>query len=150
MDTIWKPHATVATVVERDGRFLVVEERVGGRLCINQPAGHLEPHESLVDAARRETLEETGYEVEITALLGIYQWRNPDNDKHFLRVAFCGSLKGTQPCAEIDAAIEEVHWMSHASLAADPGRLRSPMVERNVYDYLHGQHYPLDLLTHWR
>lgn len=149
MDTIWKPHATVATVVERDGRFLVVEERVGGRLCINQPAGHLEPHESLVAAARRETLEETGYEVEITALLGIYQWRNPENDKHFLRVAFCGNLSQQEPSPNIDAAIEEVHWMTHEQLAADPGKLRSPMVERNVRDYLHGQHYPLDLLTHW-
>lgn len=149
MNTIWKPHATVATVVERNGQFLIVEELVGGRVCLNQPAGHLEPHESLVAAARRETLEETGHNVEITALLGIYQWRNPANDKHFLRVAFSGEDLGDEPAQVTDPAIREVHWMTVDDLNADPARLRSPMVKRNVDDYLKGQRHSLDLLTHW-
>src|SRR5215469_10051540 len=87
-DAIWRPHVTVATVVPRDGRFLLVEEDVRGRVVINQPAGHLDPDESLQSAAVRETLEETGWDVELDCLLCVQQWRNPESGRHFVRFTF--------------------------------------------------------------
>src|SRR4051812_5303468 len=87
-EVVWRPDVTVATIVPRDGRFLMVEERIRGELVVNQPAGHLEPNESFVEGARRETLEETGWTVEVTELIGIYQWTRPGDGWQVLRVTF--------------------------------------------------------------
>ena len=124
----WNPEVTVAAIVERDGRFLMVEERIGGRLVLNQPAGHLEDRETLLEAVIRETREETAWRFQPEALVGIYLWRNPDNDRSFLRFAFCGTVDDHQPTQPLDTGIVRALWMSHEQLLAQPARLRSPLV----------------------
>jgi 8-oxo-dGTP pyrophosphatase MutT (NUDIX family) len=140
----WHPEVTVAAVVERDGRFLMVEERAAGRLVLNQPAGHLEDRETLLDAVIRETREETAWRLAPEALVGIYLWRNPDNGRTFLRFAFCGSVDDHRPDQKLDTGIVRAPWMSHDQLLAQPGRLRSPLVLRCLDDYLRGIRRPLD------
>jgi 8-oxo-dGTP pyrophosphatase MutT (NUDIX family) len=138
------PDVTVAAVVQREGRFLVVEERIGGALVLNQPAGHLEDGESLVEAAIRETREETAWRFHPEALVGIYLWRNPDNGRSFLRFTFCGSVDDHQPAQPLDTGIQRALWLSHEQLRVQPARLRSPMVLRCLDDYLSGRRQPLD------
>ncbi|MCW8831680.1 MAG: NUDIX hydrolase [Gammaproteobacteria bacterium] len=142
----WKPHATVAAIVERDGKFLMVEENVEGEIVYNQPAGHLDPHENLIDAVIRETQEETGWKFTPEALLGIYLWPQPNTDRTFLRFAFCGSCSDHQPEQELDEGILQALWMTREELQ-NSKKLRSPMVLQNIEDYLSGQHYPLDILA---
>jgi 8-oxo-dGTP pyrophosphatase MutT (NUDIX family) len=144
---VWSPRVTVAAVVEREGRFLVVEEDVDGRRVINQPAGHLEEGEDLLAAARRETLEETGWYFEPEAIVGIYLYRNPHPARTYLRVCFCGRLKGSQADRALDPAIVRVAWHSRSELADRERDLRSPMVLRAIDDYLGGSRYPLSLLV---
>jgi 8-oxo-dGTP pyrophosphatase MutT (NUDIX family) len=140
---------TVATVVVRDGRLLVVEETVSGRLVLNQPAGHLEPDEGLLDAARRETLEETGWTVAPTAFIGAYQWKSPGAEgRHYLRLAFAADPVSHDPGLTLDDGIERALWLTPAELQAEHARHRSPLVWRVVADYLAGRRYPLDALTH--
>ncbi|MEJ2509826.1 MAG: NUDIX hydrolase [Gammaproteobacteria bacterium] len=143
---IWKPHVTVAAVAERDGRFLLVEEEIEGRLVINQPAGHLDPGESLVDAAVRETLEETAWHFRPTGLVGIYRWVNPDNDATFVRFTFAGQVADHEPQRPLDKEIRRVLWLGPDELDARADQLRSPLVRRAIDDYRAGQRYPLDLL----
>jgi 8-oxo-dGTP pyrophosphatase MutT (NUDIX family) len=138
------PRVTVAAIVERDGRFLLVEEAVDGARVWNQPAGHLDPDESLASAVIRETREETGYRFVPECLVGIYLWRRPDGPA-FLRHAFAGRTVG-EPSSELDAGIVGVHWRSREELAAPGAPLRSPLVLRCVDDWLAGRRYPLDLL----
>lgn len=142
----WKPHATVAAIVEKDGKFLIVEEDVNGEIVYNQPAGHLDPHESLIDAVIRETQEETAWKFTPEALLGIYLWPQPDTDRTFLRFAFCGTCSNHQPDQELDEGILQALWLSKEELQ-DSKKLRSPMVIQNIEDYLSGQRYPLELLS---
>src|SRR5215472_278836 len=111
---VWKPHVTVAAVAERDGRFLVVEEKVRGEHVLNNPAGHLEPAESLLDAVRRETLEETGWEFEPDAVIGVYLWQNPELDDTFLRVAFSGHCLHHHPDRPLDKGIIGPRWLTRA------------------------------------
>lgn len=144
----WQPDVTVATVVVRDGRLLVVEEQVRGELVINQPAGHLEPDESLLEAALRETLEETGWEVELTAFIGAYQWKSPADGRHFLRMAFAASPLRHHEDRALDEGIARALWMTPAELAACVDRHRSPLVWQVVEDFLSGRRYPLQALTH--
>ena len=146
----WNSHITVACVVERDGRFLLVEERVEGELVLNQPAGHWDEGETLAEAARRETLEESAWEVEPTALLGIYAYKPPLLDYGFLRIAFAAQPLRHQPQRELDHGIERALWLGRDELAACTARHRSPMVLRCVDDYLSGRRYPLDLIAHLR
>jgi 8-oxo-dGTP pyrophosphatase MutT (NUDIX family) len=141
---LWNPEVTVAAIVERDGRFLMVEERSAGRLVLNQPAGHLEDRETLIDAVIRETREETAWRLTPAALIGTYLWRNPENERTFLRFAFCGSVDDHQPGQPLDTGILRAVWMSHDQLLAQPGRLRSPLVLRCLDDYLRGMRQPLD------
>ena len=145
----WQPDVTVACVVVRDGRLLMVEEQVGGRLVLNQPAGHLEPDESLLEAARRETLEETGWEIEPTAFIGAYQWKAPDDSaggsgRHYLRMAFAAEPIRHDPARALDEGIVRAIWLSPGELSADAARHRSPLVWRVVEDFLAGRRHPLD------
>ena len=144
----WQPDVTVATVVVRDGRLLVVEERVRGELVLNQPAGHLEPDESLLEAALRETLEETGWEVTLTAFIGAYQWKAPADGRHFLRLAFAAEPLRHHPDRTLDEGIVQALWLTPAELAAENARHRSPLVWRAVEDFLSGRRFPLQALTH--
>ncbi|MBB6365959.1 8-oxo-dGTP pyrophosphatase MutT (NUDIX family) [Xanthomonas sacchari] len=141
----WQPDVTVATVVVRDGRLLQVEEAIAGALVLNQPAGHLEPDESLIDAAVRETLEETGWQVQPTAFIGAYQWK-ADNGRHYLRFAFAADPVAHDPQRPLDTGIVRALWMTPAELEAAAPRWRSPLVWQVVADYLAGRRYPLDLL----
>lgn len=145
-EAVWKPHVTVAAVIERKSRFLVVEETAEGRRVLNQPAGHLEPGESLLEAMIRETREETGWEVEALALVGIYRWPHPDNCKTFLRVAFAARALSHDPTRSLDKGIHCTHWLTCDELAAAAIRLRSPLVLHCTTDYLAGRRYPLELL----
>lgn len=146
---IWKPHVTVAAVVEQDGRFLLVEEEAGGQLVLNQPAGHWERNESLVEGAVRETLEETGYDFQPSALVGIYRWPHPQKEVTYLRFAFAGRITGYHPERPLDAGILRPLWLTPEELLANQARHRSPLVARCVADYLAGRRYPLELLTHF-
>ncbi len=143
----WQPDVTVATVVVRDGKLLMVEERAQGRLVFNQPAGHLEPDESLLEAARRETLEETGWEVELTAFIGAYQWK-AESGRHYLRFAFAATPVRHQPERPLDDGIVQAHWLTPEELQQQADRHRSPLVWQVVQDYLGGRRSPLSLLRH--
>jgi 8-oxo-dGTP pyrophosphatase MutT (NUDIX family) len=143
----WNPEVTVAAVVERERRFLMVEEKIAGRLVFNQPAGHLEDRETLLEAVIRETREETAWRLIPEALVGIYLWRNPDNGRSLLRYAFCGGVDDHQPSQPLDAGIQRALWLSHEQLLAQPGRLRSPLVLRCLDDYLLGRRQPLDSVS---
>jgi len=140
----WNPAITVAAVVEQDGRFLVVEERIEGRLVLNQPAGHLEDRETLIEAAVRETREETAWCFHPEALVGVYLWRNPVNERSYLRFAFCGTVDDHQPKLPLDIGIVRAAWMSREQLVAQTPRLRSPLVLRCLDDFLRGSRQSLD------
>lgn len=143
---VWQPHITVATVIEDDGRFLFVEEFKAGRMVLNQPAGHLEANESLREAALRETLEETGWDVELTALLGIYLYSAPSNGVTYQRVCFGARPVHHDPKRELDSDISSIIWLTRDELAVQPERLRSELVLRCVDDYLTGISGPLELV----
>lgn len=144
----WQPDVTVATVVVADGRLLCVEERVNGRLVINQPAGHLEPDESLLEAALRETLEETGWDVRLTAFLGAYQWKAPETGRHYLRFAFAAEPERHDPARPLDDGIVQALWLTPDELLSQRERHRSPLVWRVVADHLAGHRSPLSVLQH--
>ena len=139
---------TVAAIIERDGKFLMVEERAGNGLVLNQPAGHLEQGESLLTAVSRETLEETGHRFEAEHIVGFYLWRSEEADTTYLRIAFCGPAEPSADVAAFDDGIVAIHWLSRAQLRQRAHQLRSPMVLRCVDDYLSGYRYPLDCLTY--
>ncbi|MCC4588648.1 NUDIX hydrolase [Xanthomonas sp. NCPPB 1067] len=143
----WHPDVTVATVVAREGRFLQVEERIGGRLLLNQPAGHLEPDESLQEAAVRETLEETGWDVRLTHFIGSYQWLAPTG-QCYLRFAFAADALVHHPERSLDTGVVRALWMAPEELHAASERLRSPLVWDVLADYLAGQRHPLALVRH--
>src|ERR1700722_19357155 len=143
---VWKPDVTVAAVVERGGRFLLVEERIRGRLVLNQPAGHLEDGEALRDAVVRETLEETAWQFTPEALLGIYQWRSPRGHTT-LRIAFIGSVQAYDPARPLDPPIVTTHWLAREEIVQRAARLRTPLVLRCIDDYLGGRRLPLDALA---
>ncbi|MEO7430540.1 MAG: NUDIX hydrolase [Dokdonella sp.] len=139
---IWRPHVTVATVVPHDGRFLLVEEDVRGSIVLNQPAGHLDPDESLQEAAVRETLEETGWHVALTSLLGIQQWQSLSG-RQFVRFTFAADALHHDAHRRLDTGIVRALWMSRDDLAAAGPRLRSPMVLASVDDWISGLRLPL-------
>ncbi len=140
----WQPDVTVATVVVKDGKLLCVEEKVAGQLVINQPAGHLEPDESLQQAAIREAREETGWDIRLTGFVGAYQWK-AETGRHYLRFAFCGEAEHFDEQRALDAGIVRALWWTPAQLQAEHARHRSPLVWRVVEDYLAGQRHPLAL-----
>ena len=146
----WQPDVTVATVVVREGRLLMVEEHAQGKLVFNQPAGHLEPDESLYEAALRETREETGWDVRLTAFIGAYQWKAANTDgsegRHYLRFAFAAEPVAHDAARALDEGIVQALWMTPAQLQAEQSRHRSPLVWQVVQDYLAGRRSPLSLL----
>jgi ADP-ribose pyrophosphatase YjhB (NUDIX family) len=145
-EDIWKPHVVVAAVIERDGRFLVVEEETDEGVRFNQPAGHLEEGEGLLDAVRREVLEETAHRFEPEALLGVYRWRHPGKPRTYLRFAFLGRVTGFEPDSPLDTGILRAVWLTEAEIAASAARHRSPLVLRCIQDYRAGRRHPLDLI----
>jgi ADP-ribose pyrophosphatase YjhB (NUDIX family) len=144
----WKPNVTVAAVVERDGAFLLVEEQITDGIRYNQPAGHLEAGESLVEAVVRETLEESACDFTPEALLGVYQYAHPGDGVTYLRFAFTGSLSQPRPGRKLDQGILRALWMPVADIRACRDRHRSPLLMQCVDDYLAGRRHPLQLLHH--
>jgi len=142
-----RPAVTVATIVVRDGAFLLVEEETRDGVRLNQPAGHLEAGETLVAAAVRETLEETGYRIALTALVGIYRWQAPVAGATFVRFAFVGEVIAHEAGRALDDGIVRALWLPYDDLAARRDTHRSPLVLRCVDDYRAGLRRPLDLVT---
>ena len=147
-DMVWKPDVTVAAIVERDGQYLIVEERSSGRIVLNQPAGHLESGETFPAAVQRETLEETGWHFRPDAITGVYLWRTPQSNRTFLRIAFTGSVDGHEPARTLDRGVVGVRWLTREQLAASGPRLRSPLVLQCIDDHRAGLRYPLGLISH--
>ena len=143
---IWSPRVTVAAVMARDGRFCLVEEEVDGELVYNQPAGHWEQGESLIDACTREVLEETAQRFRPTHLLGAYCWRHPVQDLTFLRFAFVGDALGEVAGRALDREIRRVLWLTPDEIRALAPRHRSPLVLACLDDCLAGRRYPLETL----
>jgi 8-oxo-dGTP pyrophosphatase MutT (NUDIX family) len=137
---------TVAAVIERDGKFLLVQERIDGRLVLNQPAGHLDPGESLVAACRREVLEETAHRFEPSGLVGIYRWYYEPKDVTFLRFCFRGNV-GKADKRPLDKEIVALQWLTPQELKNRKAEHRSPLVQRCVDDFLAGQNFPLDVFS---
>ncbi|MBY0447020.1 MAG: NUDIX hydrolase [Burkholderiales bacterium] len=144
---MWKPNATVAAVIEDNGRFLLVEERIAGQLKLNQPAGHIEHGESIVEAAIRETLEETAHHFVPRSLIGMYQWSPPERPElTYLRFAFTGDLTGIEAGRILDADIEQAVWLTRDEIVARTEQHRSPLLLACIDDYLAGRRYPLEIL----
>ncbi|MEB0046603.1 MULTISPECIES: NUDIX hydrolase [unclassified Pseudomonas] len=142
----WQPHITVATIVEDNGRFLMVEELKGGRAVLNQPAGHLDPNETLIDAAVRETLEETGWDVEPTGVVGIYLYTAPSNGVTYQRVCFTARAVKHRPDYQLDDGILCARWLTRDELMALREDWRSELIIRCIDDYLGGNHFGLELI----
>lgn len=141
----WTPHLTTAVVVTHDEQFLMVEERSEGRVVFNQPAGHIESGESIFAAARRETLEETGWDVQLSHFLGLYTYLSPVNDTTYFRFCFIAEAQ-QQASTVLDTGIIAAHWMTLNQIKAKQDQLRSPLVMECIGDYLAGKRYPLELI----
>ena len=146
---IWKPNVTVASIVELDGKFLMVEETSPTGPVLNQPAGHLEMHETLETAVVRETLEETGYKFTPVALIGSYLWHNQENDTTYYRTTYTGSVCEKFISADLDDGIIRALWMTYDDIIANEHRLRGPIIIESLNDYLAGKRHPLDVIKHF-
>jgi len=142
------PDVTVAALAERQGRFLLVEERIARRLVFNQPAGHVERGETLLQAVTRETREETAWRFTSESFLGTYLWRHPGTGRSSLRFAFIGSVTDHDALQPLDHGILRTHWLTRGQLLEREARLRSPLVLRCIDDYLAGLRRPLDGIGH--
>lgn len=152
MSDIWKPSVTVAAVIERDGRYLLVEEETSDGICFNQPAGHLDPGETLMQAVTRETMEEAAHDFTPTALVGVYMSRylssRTQQEVTYLRFAFCGEV-GACYDRPLDDGILRAVWMSYDEIVACRHTHRSPLVLQSLEDYIKGQRAPLSMIyTH--
>ena len=145
---IWKPNTTVAAIIENNGKFLLVEEDTADGVRLNQPAGHLENGETLLQAVVREAREETAYDFTPEALLGVYHWRHPGKDITYLRFAFIGNVSHHYPEQALDEGILRAVWMSLDEMRTSQAMHRSPQVLTCVEDYLAGQRFPLSVVTH--
>lgn len=145
------PHVTVAVVIERDGRFLMVEEySSNGRAVINQPAGHLEADETLVEAAVRETLEETRWNIEITALLNMNLYLSPNNGITYHRTTFIGTAINEDLNSKLDDGIIQAIWLTPDEIEARQEQHRSPIVSKAIQQYFNDPHYPLAMISDYR
>lgn len=148
MKELWYPHLTVATIVEMDNKFLIVKELSDGKIVLNQPAGHVDENETLLEAASRETLEETGWHVTIDSLVGFYMYTSPGNGTTYFRALFVATAQEQEPNYKLDEGIIEAQWLSLEELRQQTPILRSPMVLQCVEDYLAGRRLPLDCISH--
>ena len=148
MSDTWYPHLTVATIVEKSGKFLIVKELSDGKVVLNQPAGHVDEGETLLEAALRETLEETGWHVTIDSLIGFYMYTSPGNGVTYFRALFKSTAVEEVPDFKLDEGIIEAQWLSLDEIRQQASILRSPMVLQCVEDYLSGKKLPLDCITH--
>jgi len=147
---IWKPHLTVAAVIERNDQFLMVEEQADNQIVYNQPAGHVENNESIYDAIIREVNEETAWDFTPEYIVGLYKWRKADIDRTFIRVCFAGSVNNHQASQKLDDDILNASWVSLTDLSSmDAEKMRSPMVKQCIDDYRLNKRYPLDFITEW-
>jgi 8-oxo-dGTP pyrophosphatase MutT (NUDIX family) len=147
MREVWRPSVTVAAIIERDGKFLFVEEVQDGRRVLNQPAGHLDPDETLIAACAREVMEETAHRFEPAALVGIYRWHYKPADVTFLRFCFSGPVFDSDPSRPLDKEIVALHWLTPAELKQRSPMHRSPLVQQCLDDYLAGHNFPLTVLS---
>jgi ADP-ribose pyrophosphatase YjhB (NUDIX family) len=143
----WPPHITVAAIVEENGKFLMVEETSGGKLVYNQPAGHLDPNETLAEACVREAFEETGWHIEVTHVLGVSRYTSEHNGTLYYRTSFIAKALEHDKNAKLDDGIERAVWLSYEDLKAEPEKLRSPLVLKNIEQYLAGECYPLSMIV---
>jgi 8-oxo-dGTP pyrophosphatase MutT (NUDIX family) len=143
---VWKPHVTVAAVIEQDQRFLLVEEETSSGLQFNQPAGHLEEGEDLIAAIKREVLEETAWQFEPEYIVALQLWRKKPDFPSFVRVCFFGRCHSYNPMQTLDDGIIAAHWLSRDQIEAERHRLRSPLVLISIDEYLAGQRHSLSLL----
>jgi 8-oxo-dGTP pyrophosphatase MutT (NUDIX family) len=146
---IWKPNVTVAAVIEREGKFLLVEEHTSQGVRLNQPAGHLEAGESILDAVTREVLEESAYHFVPKHLLGIYRWHSAESDTTYLRFAFTGEIAGHEADRPLDEGILRAVWQIPDEIRNTQANHRSPLILRCVEDYLANKRYPIDLLVNY-
>lgn len=142
----WHPHATVAVIVEKEGRFLLVEEESSGQIVINQPAGHIEENESFITAAKREALEETAWHVEPEFLTGFYVYKSGNNGTTYHRACFYARATEHEENRKLDDGIIRTLWLTRDEIVAQMDKLRSPMVLRCIDDYLEGKRFPLELI----
>jgi 8-oxo-dGTP pyrophosphatase MutT (NUDIX family) len=145
----WSPFITVASIIEDDGKFLLVEESTEDGIRFNQPAGHLEPNETIIEAAARETLEETAYTFIPEYLIGIYYWYYAAKDTTYLRFAFGGKITGHDPDRKLDDGIIRASWVSESEIRACVDQHRNPLLLRCIEDYKSGKKFSLDLLHHY-
>lgn len=145
---IFRPDVTVATLVAREGRLLLIEESARGQRVLNQPAGHLEPGESLAEAAVRETLEETGWTVRLTDFVGAWLWDEPADPRTWLRFVFSAEAVAHEPARELDAGILATCWMTPSELRQASLPLRTPLVLSAMDAWLAGQRLPLSAVQY--
>ena len=141
-------HVTVAAIIEQDKRFLLVEESIQGQHLYNQPAGHLEEDETLIEAVIRETLEETAAHFSPAHITGIYQWTQPENRQTFMRISFTGEITSFEEGRQLDEGILRAVWLTEMEIKALQKQHRSPLVLQCIHDYQQGQRYPLELIKH--
>jgi 8-oxo-dGTP pyrophosphatase MutT (NUDIX family) len=146
---VWKPHVTVAAIIERDHQFLLVEEHTPSGLQFNQPAGHLEPNEDFITAVKREVYEESAWHFEPEYLVAVQLWRKNPETSTFLRLCFSGHCHSHEAHKVLDEGIVATHWLTRPEIVAQHHRLRSPLVLLSVDNYLSGQHYPLSILKNF-
>jgi ADP-ribose pyrophosphatase YjhB (NUDIX family) len=140
---VWRPHVTVACIVAKGSRYLMVEEEVGGHIAYNQPAGHLEDGESLLHAAVRETKEETGWTVELTHLVAVHQWRSKEHGDAVVHFSFAAKPLSHDPQQPLDAGIRRALWLTRDEIADLGQHLRGPAVLMSVDEWQAGQRLPL-------
>jgi ADP-ribose pyrophosphatase YjhB (NUDIX family) len=145
----WKPNVTVAAIVWQDDRFLLVEENIDDHIVFNQPAGHLEKNESLIQAIKREVLEETALEFIPESIIGIYLYPSKFAEITYLRICFSGRCTKQHIEQQLDDGILRVVWFTHDEIKTHEERMRSPLVIRCIDDFLSGKSYPLELLNHF-
>ena len=148
MDEVWKPAVTVAAIIERGQKFLLIEEDADGGRVLNQPAGHWEPGETLEQACAREALEESACRFVPRALVGVYRWHSEANGVTYLRFAFSGEMRGFDEGRPLDHGIVRTVWLGADEIRSSRLQHRTPLVWQCVEDYLAGRRYPLELIRH--
>lgn len=143
---VWKPHVTVAAIIERNKQFLLVEEETSNGLAFNQPAGHLEEHEDLILAVKREVKEETAWSFDPKSIISIQLWQKNPDCPTFLRICFSGQCHSHNPDQALDEGIIKTHWLTRREIVAKQEQLRSPLVLQSIDDFLKGKRYPLEIL----